>query len=123
MMKLALPLSGDVTQAINPVSWWVRSAGQIGLINISLGATPAPDIEERVLDEIGTYGRQIGRLGDAIDVLISCLDRNSLSPEQSAAIAAFETQLAEVRRIKADEGRAGPGSLSRPPARVLTAIS
>ena len=39
-----LPLSGDVTQAINPWSWTFGSASsQVGLVNINLGRSSDPE--------------------------------------------------------------------------------
>jgi hypothetical protein len=105
MDTFKLPLSGDVSQFIAPWSWFVRQAGQVGLVNIDIGSTPAPDVEAKVLDEVGSYGRQIGRLSDAVEVLIGLIDRDSLNQAQRDAIAAFEAQVAEVRRIKVAGGR------------------
>lgn len=56
------PFSGDVNQTINPWTW-------IGL-NINLGQSAEPEIERRVLDEVGSYGRQLGRIGDALGALV-----------------------------------------------------
>jgi hypothetical protein len=117
MDSMKLPLSGDVSQFISPWSWFVKSAGQLGLININIGATPAPDVEAKVLDDVGSYGRQIGRLADALEVLVGALDRNSLSPAQQAAISAFETQLGEVRKVKTEAGRGDQPSLAAPIAK------
>jgi hypothetical protein len=116
-----LPLSGDVSQFIAPWSWFVRQAGQLGLVNINIGATPAPEIEAKVLDDVGSYGRQIGRMADAIEVLVATLDRNSLSQPQQLAISAFETQLAAVRAIKAGGGRGAQPSLAEPIPKFRTA--
>ena len=43
-------------------------AAQFGLVNVNLGQTPRPDIEQKVLDEVGSYGRQLGRIGDALEL-------------------------------------------------------
>lgn len=118
---LKLPLSGDVSQFIAPWSWFIRQAGQVGLINIDVGDTPAPDVETTVLSDVGTYGRQIGRLADAMEVLIACLDRNSLSPDQQAAISAFETQWDQVREIKIRQGRGAQPELREPAPRFRKA--
>lgn len=114
MAELKLPLSGDVSQFIAPWSWFVRQAGQLGLININIGSTPAPEVEGKVLEEVGSYGRQLGRMADALEVVIGLLDRNSLSPGQQAAVTAFETQLKDVRRVKAEAGLGDQPSLMLP---------
>jgi hypothetical protein len=123
MAIMTLPLGGDVSQFIAPWSWFVRQAGQLGLVNISIGSTPAPDVEARVLEDVGSYGRQIGRLADAVEVLVATLDRNHLSAEQQAAISAFETQLNAVRKVKAAEGRGAQASLLSPVPRLRGAAT
>ena len=61
-----MPLSGDVVQSIK--SWTASFSpmgSQLGVINIKLGQSSAPDVEQEVLSDVGSYGRQIGRIGDA----------------------------------------------------------
>jgi hypothetical protein len=116
MATMKLPLTGDVSQFIAPWSWFVRQAGQIGLININVGNTPAPEVEAQVLDEVGSYGRQLGRLSEALEVLIGCLDRNTLTPDQQHAVAAFESQLQAVRAVKRAAGLGPQPSLAAPVA-------
>jgi hypothetical protein len=63
MPEFRLPLSGDVTQAINPWSWFFRTVGnQLGLININLGKSSDPELEQRIVNEVGTYGKQLGQI-------------------------------------------------------------
>jgi hypothetical protein len=98
-------------QAINPWSFYNQGA-QLGLINVNLGRTPRPDIEQKLLDEVGSYGRQIGRIGDALEVLIDHVRLEGLSKDEKDALAILKGQLAEVRRVKArehgkDEGKEG----------------
>lgn len=89
-------------QAINPWSFYNQGA-QLGLINVNLGQTPRPDIEQKLLDEVGSYGRQIGRIGDALEVLIDHVKLEGLSRDEKDALAILKGQLAEVRRVKARE--------------------
>jgi hypothetical protein len=99
--EIRMPLSGAVNQVINPWTWTMRVfGGQFGLINVNLGTTPNPDAEQAILDEVGTCGRQIGRIGDALAVLLRHLDRTKLDPTELTAISALENQLAEVDRVK-----------------------
>jgi hypothetical protein len=101
MPNLQLPLSGDVTQAINPWNWFLRAAvSQFGLININLGRTSDPELEERILNDVGTYGRQLGQMGDALGVLLKHVKLDDLTPDEQRAIKAFEYQLEEIARIK-----------------------
>ena len=110
MPNLQLPLSGDVTQTINPWNWFLRAVGnQFGLININLGKTSDPELEERILNDVGTYGRQLGQIGDALAVLLAHVRLDELSPDELRAIRAFQYQHAEIERIKirhhAEQGR------------------
>ena len=96
----------QLLQAINP---FYNQGGQFGLINISLGQTPRPDIEQKVLDEVGSYGRQIGRIGDALEVLIANVPLDGLSSEDADTLAILKGQLAAVRKVKHRErGEAPP---------------
>lgn len=102
MATFKLPLSGDVVQAINPWQWTLNAAqGQWGLININLGRSSAPEVEARILDEVGTYGRQIGRIGDVLELLTRHLDESRLSADEREQLDDFRQQMREIRRIKA----------------------
>ena len=53
MSDLRLPLSGAVTQTINPWTWLFSSVGsQYGLVNINLGNAGDPALEQRILDDV-----------------------------------------------------------------------
>src|SRR5438309_1724581 len=95
-----LPLSGDVTQTISPWSGWF-SGGQYSLININLGQSSAPKVEEDVLSDVGTYGKQLGRIGDALTVLLAHFHpRQPLTEEEAAAIEALKKMLNQVATVK-----------------------
>ena len=101
--KTELPLSGDVNQWFRAI-WepWTNWMGQLGFVNINIGATSAPDVEEQIVTQVASYGSQIGRIADALDVLIAqqLADPAQLKVEQIAAFTAFRSQLEEVRRAK-----------------------
>jgi hypothetical protein len=96
-------------QAINPWSFYNQGA-QFGLVNVNLGQTPRPDIEQKLLDEVGSYGRQLGRIGDALEVLIDRLKLDGLGREERDALAILKGQLAEVRKVKQRERGEGRGA-------------
>lgn len=89
-------------QAINPWTFMNQGA-QLGLVNINLGQTPHPEIEQKLLDEVGSYGRQLGRIGDALEVLIDHVKLKDLSQAETDALLILKGQLAEVRKVKARE--------------------
>lgn len=86
-------------QAINPWTFYGQGA-QYGLINIDLGQTPRPDIEQKILDQVGSYGRQLGRIGDALEVLLDNLNLRNLNDRERDVLAVLRGQLAEVRQVK-----------------------
>ena len=71
MPAFRLPLSGNVTQSINPWTMLFNPVGsQVGLVNIDLGQSSQPEVEQEVLTDVASYGKQIGRIEDALIVLL-----------------------------------------------------
>ena len=89
----------NLWQAINPWSL-AFNADQIGLLNISIGDTRHPDVERQILDEVGSYGRQLGHIGDALEVLIDHFDQASLGQPEKDALLILQGELAEIRKVK-----------------------
>ena len=102
MPTFKLPLSGDVTQTINPWTWMFNPVGsQFGLVNISLGKSSNPDVEQEVLEDVASYGKQLGRLGDALLVLVDHFHpKEKLKPDEEKAIADLRALLAEIAQVK-----------------------
>ena len=86
-------------QAINPWTFYQQGA-QFGFINIDLGQTPYPEVERAVLDDVGSYGRQLGRIGDALEVLLNHVKLDDLGQTEKDALAVLRGQLAAVRQVK-----------------------
>jgi hypothetical protein len=102
MANLLLPLSGDVSQTINPWTWFTKVVGgQFGLININMGKSSDPELEQEILDDVGTYGRQLGQMGDALEAVLAHMKTETWDDEAKKAVAAFRFQLGEVKRLKA----------------------
>lgn len=95
----------ELWQAINPWSFYQEGA-QLGLVNINLGQTRHPEVEQEILDEVGSYGRQLGRIGDALEVLIDHVNRDGLDKDETDALDILKGQLAEIRKVK-QRARAG----------------
>jgi hypothetical protein len=110
-----LPLSGDVVQSINPWTALLSPIGsQFGLININLGQSSAPDVEQEVLSDVGTYGKQLGRIGDALIVLMAHFHpRKPLSAAETKSLDALKEMLQEIAEVKNKHERPA----LRPPAR------
>jgi hypothetical protein len=58
MALFKLPLSGDVTQWISPITSWFSG----NTISINLGEAGSPETEAEILRRVGSYGRQLGRI-------------------------------------------------------------
>jgi hypothetical protein len=100
MPTFKLPLSGDVTQSINPFTAFM-TGGQFGLVNINMGQSSEPKVEEEVLSDVASYGKQLGRIGDALIVLLAHFHpRAPLTAEEKSAIDALKEVLEKVAQVK-----------------------
>lgn len=101
MPTLQMPLSGKVSQAINPWNWFFSAMdSQLGLININLGKSSDPLLEQTILQEVGTYGRQLGRVGEALEVLLNHVKLDDLHLDERKKITAFLYQQDEIATVK-----------------------
>ena len=97
MQNFSLSLAPSrLDQVINPWTW--------NLFTINLGQSSDPKVEQRILDEVGSYGRQIGQIGDVMGVLMSLVDQDKLSDPQKAAFDKLADQLKLVALIKEQRG-------------------
>ncbi len=103
MPAFRLPLSGNVTQSINPWTWFFNPVGsQVGLVNIELGQSSNPAIEEEVLSDVASYGKQLGRIEDALIVLLAHFrPERPLTADEDAAIAALRAMVEQIAKVKA----------------------
>jgi hypothetical protein len=108
MPVFRLPLSGNVTQSILPWSWAFNQAGaQVGLVNIELGQSSAPAVEEEVMTDVASYGKQLGRIEDALIVLLDTYTPSrDLTPREEGAIKALREVVADIDKVKKKHGRA-----------------
>src|SRR5262245_15129740 len=86
-------------QAINPWSFYQQGA-QFGLVNIELGTPRRPDIQRAILEQVGTSGRQLGRIGDALEVILDHVRLEGLNDRERDAVTVLRGQLAEIRQVK-----------------------
>jgi hypothetical protein len=100
MPTFKLPLSGDVTQSINPFTAFM-TGGQFGLININMGQSSEPKVEQEVMSDVATYGKQLGRIGDALIVLLAHFNPSTpLDPVETKAIAELKDMLEKIAVVK-----------------------
>ena len=102
MPEFKLPLSGNITQTINPWTMLFDPVGsQVGLFNINFGISSNPAVEKRVLSDVASYGKQLGRIGDVLQVLLAHFHpQQPLSPAETASIADLKRMLDEIGHVK-----------------------
>jgi hypothetical protein len=87
-----LPLSGNVSQIFAP---W------IGQITVNVGNSSDPKTEENIIKGVASYGKQLGRIGDALLVLIKLLPPGSVTEKADRdAIDALTRMLGEIAAAK-----------------------
>jgi hypothetical protein len=76
------------------------------LFNVNLGASSNPAIEQEVLQTVGSYGRQIGHLAEALELVIDklkLLERKDLSQTDRDTLQVFLGDVSAVRKIKGSQ--------------------
>ena len=69
------PLSGDVAQSFG--TWWIKSlSAQTGFINVNNLQSGNPQVEQRIIQEVASYGRQLGWIMEALDG--ECFDKTGV---------------------------------------------
>ncbi|QGM96158.1 hypothetical protein [Methylocystis parvus] len=107
MAIFKLPLSGDVPFSVAPWTNFGAVGNRFSFLNVDVGHSSAPEVERQVLEDVGSYGKQLGRMGDALRVLIEHFDpKKPLSREEKKAIRALHAMLDEIDDIKRGAGRA-----------------
>jgi len=108
MTIFRMPLSGSVTQSILPWTWMFNPANsQIGLINIDLGESSAPAVEEEVLKDVASYGKQLGKIQDALVVLLDTYQPSrELTEAEKKAVDGLRTLVNDIQHVKKRHGRA-----------------
>ena len=96
------PFSGDVTQAINPWTWWLRLMSQVGFININLTKSSDPEMERRITENVAGYGKQLGRVIEVLDALLVNSATAGWSADQKKALVDFFEMAKEIAAVKGD---------------------
>src|SRR5262245_65452656 len=118
MPKFKRPLSGDVFQAFIPWTAFMSPIGsQVGLFNVTIGQSSEPAVEADVLADVASYGKQLGRIGDALIVLLGRFHpMTPLTEEENAAIDDLKNMLEKVAGVK--DKHSGTALRQRAHARV-----
>jgi hypothetical protein len=90
MTSFNLPLSGNVTQSIFPIT-------------INMGESSDPAVEKDALG-IASYGKQLGRVEDVLLILLKHVDLAKLSAHEVHAVQDFKAMMHEIANVKEKYG-------------------
>lgn len=96
MNNVSIPLvPNSLSQSILP-NWG------FSFFTVNLGASSRPEVEHEVLQNVGSYGKQLGHLAEALEVVIKQLDLldKDLPQKDRDALQIFLGDIAKVRAIK-----------------------
>ena len=102
MPAFKLPLSGNVTQTINPWTMiFSPTTQQVGEVNINLGNSSNPPAEEQILTDVASYGKQLGRIEDVLLILLEHFQpTRKLTAAEDKSIEALKRMLADIADVK-----------------------
>jgi len=95
-LDLMLPIHQELAS-------WMGLAPQFGLININRMATDKPELERRVIEKAGSYGRQLGRLIETLELVLDrcgISDGDGLSTDQEKTLKNFRKLATDVKAVK-----------------------
>jgi hypothetical protein len=75
------------------------------LLNVNLGVSSNAGLEQAALQKVGSYGKQIGHLAEALEVVIGklqLLESKGLTREEKDTLRVFLGDVAAVRKLKSD---------------------
>jgi hypothetical protein len=79
------------------------------LFNVNLGASSNAAVEQEALEKVGSYGRQIGHLAEALELIVgklNLLESKDLSQQEKDVLQVFLGGVAKIRQIKASQPKA-----------------
>jgi hypothetical protein len=91
----------NLAQLINPLYWMNSGTGQIGLVNISGTASAKPELEAKIVEDVATYGRQLGRISDVVEAMLSRSHPEQWPSPQREAVSQFREMTAKIAAVKA----------------------
>lgn len=102
MQNVFVPLQLAPTTLSQPIlpNW------SFNLLNINLGASSNAAVEQEALAKVGSYGRQIGHLAEALEMIIGqlkLLESKDLSLEEKDVLRVFLGDVSAIRQIKASQ--------------------
>ena len=105
MQSVYIPLQlapSNLTQPILP-NW------SFNLFNVNLGASSNAAVEQEALEKVGSYGRQIGHLAEALELIVGrlkLLESKDLSQQEKDVLQVFLGDVSAIRKIKSSQPKA-----------------
>jgi hypothetical protein len=102
MQQVSMPLKWQL--APTNLSQPIFSNLSFHLFNVNLGASSNPAVEQAALDKVGSYGRQIGHLAEALELIVrksKLLESKDLTQDERDVIQVFLGDVSAIRQIKA----------------------
>src|ERR1035437_10433633 len=92
----------NLTQPILP-NW------SFNLFNVNLGASSNAAVEQEALEKVGSYGRQIGHLAEALELIVGrlkLLESKDLPQQERDVLQVFLGDVSAIRKIKSSQPKA-----------------
>ena len=105
MQSVYMPLQlapNNLTQPILP-NW------SFNLFNVNLGASSNAAVEQEALEKVGSYGRQIGHLAEALELIVGrlkLLESKDLPQQERDVLQVFLGDVSAIRKIKSSQPKA-----------------
>lgn len=96
----SVPASDVLGQLISPLTFLTNLTGQYGLVNIRYGASSEPEIERAIIENVAGYGKQLGRLLEAVEEIAKHLEKKDPSIGKIDAIKQLHELACEIKVTK-----------------------
>lgn len=115
---------GDSLWNYNPITPWINflrgATGQYGLINVNSMKTEEPEAELDIVNSVGSYGKQLGRVIEALQAVCERLDHANWTPEQREAVKDFIRLAEDIDKYKREHLPVRKGSVDDIQAAIRT---
>ncbi len=77
---------------------------QLSLFSVNVGASSDAEMEKAAIQKVGSYGKQIGHLAEALEIVIKhqkLLESKLLSEKQKDVLQVFLGDVSTARSVKA----------------------
>ncbi|GAA0764924.1 hypothetical protein LRH25_09685 [Ideonella azotifigens] len=103
MQNVYLPLQLPLQMAPSSLSQSILPNWSFNLFNVNVGASSNAAVEQEALQTVGSYGKQIGHLAEALEVVIGqlkLLEDRALSQKDKDSLRIFLGDISAIRKIK-----------------------